>query len=65
MPRGGYERAKARAAELAHEKLLKQQQTEEAMAQERARQQALLNRTEKLKAQRLAKEEADKKRQSS
>jgi len=38
----------------------KKQQADDAMAQERARQQAVLDRTGKLKAQRLAKEEAER-----
>ena len=60
MPKSSYEIAKARAAERAEQKLLKQQQTDEAMAQERARQQAVLDRTEKLKRQRLAKKETER-----
>ena len=50
----------ARAAHVAQAKAQKQRQLDEAMTQERARQQAVLDRIEKLKAERLAREEADR-----
>ena len=53
------EAREARAAQIAEAKAQKQRQLDEGMTQERARQQAVLERTEKLKAQRLAREEAD------
>ena len=49
----------ARAAQVARAKAQKQRQLDEAMAQERLRQQAVLDRTEKLRAERLAREEGD------
>ena len=52
------EAREARAAQVAEAKALKQRQLDEAMTQERARQQAVLDLTEKLKGQRLAREEA-------
>jgi DNA-binding transcriptional regulator YiaG len=57
MPKMDREAREARAAEVAQAKALKQRQLDEAMTQERERQQAVLDRTEKLKAQRLAREE--------
>ena len=54
------EAREARAAEVAQAKAQKQRQLDEAMAQERGRQQAVLDRTEKLRAERLAREEADR-----
>ena len=48
----------ARAAQVAQAKAQKQRQLEEAMTQERERQQAVLDRTGKLRAERLAREDA-------
>ena len=57
MPKMDREAREARASEVAQGKAQKQRQLDEAMTQERERQQAVLDRTEKLKAQRLAREE--------
>src|SRR4051795_9255774 len=51
--------AKARSELRVQAKAEKEQHLEDALAQERARERAVLDRTEKLKAARLAKEKAE------
>ena len=58
MPKMDREAREARAAEVAQAKVQKQRQLDKAMTQERERQHAVLDRTEKLKAQRLARSRA-------
>ena len=65
MPKMDREAREARAAQVAQAKALKQQLLDWAVTQERERQQAVLDRTEKLKAQRLVMEEAEQKRRGS
>ena len=60
MAKGEREARETRAAQVAAAKAQKQRQLDEGMTQERERQQAMLDRTERLKAQRLAREEADR-----
>jgi len=58
------ETKKARGAARAEVKARQEQQLDDGMAQERARQQTVLDKTAKLKAQRLARQEEERRRAS-